>query len=186
MKIVFVRHGEPDYNDVKQRGFIGHGRDLAHLTKLGKAQARIAAENPILDGIELVVSSPYTRALQTAAIISKYRNVEIEVELDLHEWLPDLTYSFSDYDSVDKALKLCISSKGICPKDSPIKYEELSNVFDRAKKCLEKYTSYKKIAVVTHGMLICQFAFSKEFQYCGVSEIEFGKNSKWCGWIDTL
>jgi broad specificity phosphatase PhoE len=186
MKIVFVRHGEPDYNDVTQRGFIGHGRDLAHLTKLGKAQAQTAAENSILDGIELIVSSPYTRALQTAAIISKYRNVEIEVELDLHEWLSDLTYSYSAYDSVDRAFKLCIANKGICPKDSPIKYEELSSVFDRAKKCLEKYTSYKKIAVVTHGILMWQFTFSKEYPYCGMSEIEFDKNFEWSGWIETI
>jgi broad specificity phosphatase PhoE len=178
MKIVFVRHGEPDYNDVTQRRFIGHGRDLAHLTKLGKAQAQTAAENSILGGIELIVSSPYTRALQTAAIISKYRNVEIEVELDLHEWLPDLTYSYSAYDSVDRAFKLCIANKGICLKDSPFKYEELSSVFDRAKKCLEKYTSYKKIAVVTHGMLMWQFTFSKEYPYCDMSEIKFDKNLK--------
>ena len=175
MKIVFVRHGEPDYNHVTQRGFIGHGCDLAHLTESGKAQAQIAAENPMLDGIELIVSSPYTRALQTAAIISRYRNVEIEVELDLHEWLPDLTYSFSTYAAVDKAFKLCIANKGICPEESSIKYEELSSVFDRAKKCLEKYTSYKKIAVVAHGMLMCQFAF-KEYPYCGMSEVEFDKN----------
>ena len=184
MKIVFVRHGEPDYNDVIQRGFIGHGQDLAHLTKSGEEQAQTAAENSMLDGIELIVSSPYTRALQTAAIISKYRNVKIQVELDLHEWLPDLTYSLFDNESFKRAMKECIANKGICPEDSTIKYEELSSVFDRAKKCLEKYTSYKKIAVVAHGMLMCQFAFLKEYPYCGMAEIEFDKNFEWGGWID--
>lgn len=185
MKIILIRHGEPDYNDIIKRGFIGHGNDLAHLTEAGKAKAQIAAQNPMLDGIELIVSSPYTRALQTAAIISKYRNIEIEVELDLHEWLPDLTYSFSGYDSVERAFKLCVTNKGFCPKDSSIKYEELSRVFDRAKKCLEKYTSYNKIAVVAHGMLMSQFALL-EYPYCGMTEIEFDESLEWSGWIDTI
>ena len=29
MHLVLVRHGEPDYSFVTERGFIGHGRDLA-------------------------------------------------------------------------------------------------------------------------------------------------------------
>ena len=43
--------------------------------------------------------------MQTAAIISKYRNIDVEVELDLHEWFPDLTYPFSGYDFADKSIK---------------------------------------------------------------------------------
>lgn len=184
MNIVFIRHGEPDYRDVTRSGFIGHGRDLAHLTKKGKDQAQKAAENPILDGIELIVSSPYTRALQTAAIISKYRNVDIEVELDLHEWLPDLTHSYSTSDFVDESYVLCLSNKGTCPKDSPIQYEELSSIFQRAKKCLEKYTSYKKIAVVTHYMVMCQFAYPDDYHHCDMAEVAFDDHFEWRGWVD--
>lgn len=40
------------------------------------------------------VSSPYTRALQTAAIISQKTNIDITVEMDLHEWMPDLTFQY--------------------------------------------------------------------------------------------
>ncbi|HBN84589.1 MAG TPA: histidine phosphatase family protein [Clostridiales bacterium] len=186
MKIVFIRHGEPDYTDVTQKGFIGHGRDLAHLTKVGKVQAQIAAGNPLLDRVELIVSLPYTRAFQTAAIISKHRNVDIEVELDLHEWLPDLTFSFCNYDYVNQSVNLCIVNKGLCPKDSSIQYEELSSVFYRAKKCLEKYCSYKKIAVVAHGMLMCQFAIPQEYPYCSMAEVDFDKTFEWRGWIDPV
>ena len=39
MQILFIRHGEPDYSHVTERGFIGHGQDMALLTELGKEQA---------------------------------------------------------------------------------------------------------------------------------------------------
>ena len=73
MKIVFIRHGEPDKAEVDKRGFIGQGRDLAPLTELGIRQAEEVSANPLLNGGQVIVASPYTRALQTAAIISKIR-----------------------------------------------------------------------------------------------------------------
>lgn len=184
MKVVLVRHGEPDYSGVRARKFIGHGNDLASLTSQGKEQAQNAAENPALDGVELIVSSPYTRALQTAAIISRHRNIPIEVELDLHEWLPDLQHTFSTEEFVKEAARLLDLNKGTCPADSPIKYEELSNIFDRASKVLNRYTGYDKIAVVAHGMLLLQFSPLRSIGYCGISEIEYDKDFKWCGWVE--
>ena len=182
MQIVLIRHGEPDYTAVTQKGFIGHGRDLAHLTEDGKAQAEEAAKDPRLDGIELIVASPYTRALQTAAIISRRRNIPIEIELDLHEWLPDLTYTYPTDDLVVQAGQLMRGNKGICPTDSPIKFEELSAVFKRANACLQKYLGHKKIAVVCHAVVIRQFFFVKDIPFCGIFEIDFDEKFEWIGW----
>ena len=54
MRIVFVRHGEPDYrNDC--------------LTETGKIQARQAAVRLREEGIEQIFSSPLGRAQETAA-----------------------------------------------------------------------------------------------------------------------
>jgi broad specificity phosphatase PhoE len=80
-KLVLIRHGEPDYSYVTERGFKGHGRDLGQLTASGIEQAKLAAKDSRLDGAELIVASPYTRALQTAAIISKERNLDISISL---------------------------------------------------------------------------------------------------------
>jgi len=182
MRVLLIRHGEPDYSAVTKRGFIGHGRDLGHLTENGKAQALEAAADPRLDGVELIVSSAYTRALQTAAIISRYRDIPIEVELDLHEWLPDLTYTYPTDELVVQAGKLLTANKGVCPPDSPIKYEEASTIFDRANACLRKYLGHKKIAVVAHGILIRQFAFADVIPFCNISEIEFDEGFEWVGW----
>ena len=182
MRVVLIRHGEPDYADVTRKGFIGHGRDLAHLTDDGKAQADKAAKDPRMDDIELIVASPYTRALQTAAIISRHRNIPIEIELDLHERLPDLTYTYPTDELVKQSGILMLANKGVRPADAEIQYEELSAVFDRAKACLLKYLGHKKIAVVTHGGVIRQFAFAKEIPFCNISEIEFDEQFEWGGW----
>jgi broad specificity phosphatase PhoE len=184
MKILLIRHGEPDYTEVGIRKYMGHGLDLAHLNANGKEQAQKAAEDPRLDGIEIIVSSPYTRALHTAAIISRYRNVEIEIELGLHEWLPDLTYTYTSDDFVIQAGKMISRNKGICPSDSPIKYEELTSVFERANSSLKKYLIYKKIAVVAHGVLIRQFSYAEKIPYCSIMEIEYDENYKWVGFVE--
>ena len=54
MRIIFVRHGEPDY---------------AHdcLTEMGRLQAVDAAERLRNEGIEEIFSSPQGRAAETAA-----------------------------------------------------------------------------------------------------------------------
>lgn len=39
MKIVFIRHGEPDKTGVDERGFVGQGRDMVPLSELGIQQA---------------------------------------------------------------------------------------------------------------------------------------------------
>ena len=92
MEIVFIRHGEPDKNIIDSRGFVGMGRDMAPLTEKGIRQAEEVALNSNLENAQVILSSPYTRALQTAAIISRRTGLEIKVEVDLHEFIPDKTF----------------------------------------------------------------------------------------------
>ena len=183
-KVIFVRHGEPDYSKVSERKYIGHGRDLAELTSLGKEQARKAARDRLLDGAELIVSSPYTRALQTAAIISKERNLGIEIELDLHEWMPDLTFTFDSDEYAINVGRECEACKGVCPKDMERKWENLEDVFTRANNSLKKYLKYNKIIVVSHGIVMRQFKFQRQISYCGILEVEYDKDFQWCGFIE--
>lgn len=175
-KIVFVRHSEPDYSFVEEKGFIGHGMDLAQLTENGLLIAERASQDSRLDNADLIVSSPYTRALQTAAIISKNRQLDIKIELDLHEWLPDLSFQYSSKEQASRLNRLCIENKGICPKDSELKFENLEDVFLRAKKALLKYSNLKKIIVVTHGIVIRRFSFEPDIPFCGISEIDFDES----------
>ena len=118
-----------------------------------------------MDNSEIIVSSPYTRALQTAAIISKNRQLNIKVELDLHEWMPDLSFQYSSHKEASKARELCFKYKGVRPDDAEIMFENLDDVFNRAKKALLRYSEYKKIIVVTHGLVIRRFAFTPDIPF---------------------
>ena len=47
MKIIFVRHGEPDYRELEERAYSGFGMDLAPLSKKGVKQAQELCQNPL-------------------------------------------------------------------------------------------------------------------------------------------
>ena len=185
-KLILVRHGEPDYSFVTERQFKGHGIDLAQLTQKGIEQAKTVARNNRLQGASLIVSSPYTRALQTAAIISKERSLDISIEVDIHEWLPDLTFNYMSEEEVKDASRECSACKGNYTNDDTKKWEKLSVVASRSFKGLEKYLIYDKIIIVTHGIVIRQFKYQNDVPYCGIVEVDFHKDFKWCGWVETI
>ena len=67
MRIILIRHGEPDYE-----------KDC--LTAVGHEQATIAAQRLLKEGIEEIYSSPLGRARQTAEYFSKasgIKNIQI-------------------------------------------------------------------------------------------------------------
>lgn len=185
MKIVFIRHGEPDFSKVDSRGFIGLGRDLAALTKNGINQAEAASKNPLLDDAEIIVSSPYTRALQTAAIISKNTGLEIAVETDLHEQIFDKSFMVKGSEE-SKALYLdFIKYFGEAPNGSHPKWETISEITSRIKPVADKYyeSGFKKIIVVSHGGIIRRFTGKWKIDYCDTEEIEYNKDYNFFGWI---
>lgn len=183
-KIVLVRHGEPDYSHVTERGFKGHGRDLAQLTPAGMQQAKIAAMDERVKGATLIVSSPYTRALQTAAILSKELSLDISIEVDMHEWLPDLTFNYISDEEVKVASRECSSCKGNYAEYDRKNWEKLGSVADRSFRAMKKYLVYDKVIVVTHGIVMRQFEYHLQIPYCGIIEVDFHEDFKWSGWVE--
>lgn len=107
--------------------------------------------------------------------------LDIKIEVDLHEWMPDLSFQYSSKEESLKSSELCTKHKGVCPNDSEIQFENLMNVFNRAKSALLRYREYKKIIVVTHVIVIRQFSCSPEIPFCGISEIDFDESFSWAG-----
>lgn len=182
-KFIFVRHGEPDYTRVTELGFKGHGRDLAQLSDEGREQAQKAAKEELLKGADVIVSSPYTRALQTASILSKELDLEIDVVADLHEWLPDLTFNYDSAEFVGKAAKAMSQHKGECPEEYLPPYETLKSVFERVKEALKPYLGYDKVIVVCHGVVMRQFQYHENLAYCGMFEVDMDEHFEWCGYV---
>ncbi len=185
MKLILIRHGEPTYDDVTERHYPGFGRDLAKLTPLGREQAEAVACDRRLDGAQLILSSPYTRALQTAAVISRRTSLPIEVETGLHEWLPDTTFRYLDVEQVQRASEERIRCLGKHTGACRYQWEEPEHVAERAYRCLRKYLQYDKVIVVTHYVVMSQFRFDKNLGFCGILEIDFDENFQWPGFTDT-
>lgn len=165
-QFIMIRHGEPTYEIVQSRGFKGLGHDLGQLTLQGREQAYLRALDNELKDAELIISSPYTRALETAAIISRITGIPLQVENDLHEWLIDTTmvYEIDDY---RKASDEFWQSKGIRSKDTLYPWESIDSVKNRVDKVLEKYLDYKKVIVVCHGIVINSQTFlGDNLGYC--------------------
>lgn len=152
-EFLLIRHGEPDYTEIDKRKYKGFGNDLAPLTENGIEQVISAAKDPILSNAELIITSPYTRTMHTASILSKELNIDFKVELDLMEWIPDKTYSYDDYAQVVKWREIFDSNDGkhVNPSD---KWEEKVEIFNRVQNVLKKYDNYSKVIVVTHGIVI--------------------------------
>lgn len=75
--ILWVRHGQSTWNVLDRL----QGHELSPpLTELGREQARQAADELAGRGVVRLLSSPATRALETAQIIGEHLGLEVEVE----------------------------------------------------------------------------------------------------------
>ena len=171
MRLILVRHAQPDYNICRKRGFIGLGINLAPLTDEGCKQADIMSKNAIFHDADAVVSSPYTRAIQTASYISIEHGLPLKVEVDLQEWIPDLTYKNSIDDEIELSNEF-LKNGGHWP-NSPQKWEPLDQFSNRITQTLDKYISYNKIVAVCHGAIIYHLTNICSVPYCGIIEIDY-------------
>ncbi|MGF0034687.1 histidine phosphatase family protein [Bariatricus sp. SGI.154] len=150
----FVRHGEPDYSERNTKIYRDFGVNLAPLTESGIWKAKETAKDIRLQNADVIVSSPYTRALQTAAILSKELRVEIRVETDLHEWLANKDYIYESDETANQSYQEYSRNSGAYPQGEEQIWESSAMMKERAFNALEKYRTYDKVIVVCHGMLI--------------------------------
>lgn len=185
MKIVFIRHGEPDKAEVDQRGFIGQGRDMAPLSDVGIQQAEAVSQHPLLSDCQLIISSPYTRALQTAAIISKNTGLDIKIEVALHEFIPDKTFQVKGEEENKILHKDFMRCLGEYPDGETRKWETITEIIARTKPVLDKYVDlgYERIIVVAHGGVIRRYTGIGLIGHCEACEIEYSKDFVCHGWV---
>ena len=168
MKIIFVRHGEPDYRELEERSYIGFGMDLAPLSGKGRRQAQELCQNPLLGSADILVSSAVTRALETAFYVSCATGLPLRVEPLLHEWQ---VYE-SGIENFEKARTLFLENKGELLPNSPIQYETAAEMKSRFLESMAKYREHQTVVVIAHRMLIRQFVPSEKIDFCQVIECE--------------
>ena len=81
MKIYLIRHGQTT-GDIE--GLYG-GIYNDHLSAKGRLQAEEMAKKLVGKGIEIIYSSPYNRAKDTAEILAKKLNIPVRIVDDLRE-----------------------------------------------------------------------------------------------------
>ena len=168
MKVIFVRHGEPDYSLLEEAGYTGFGLALAPLSVAGRRMATEAAANPLLEQAEILISSSVTRALETASYLIRDRQLPLFVEPLLHEWQVYET----GRENFEKARSLFLENNGALLSSSPIQYETAEQMKSRFVECMAKYRDYQTVVVVAHRMLIRQFVPDKQIDFCQFVECE--------------
>ena len=171
-QFILVRHGEPEWSLNEKYKFRGHGRDLPYLTEKGRLQAKEAASDPRLQNIDLIVSSPYTRALQTAAILSKELQKDIRVEYGLMDWQPDSSYTYDDQQWMLSQWDEYFKYEGKHPEGEKRLWETREAMLSRIHSALDKYTGYSRVAVVTHGEVIRLMTQGEDNSHCSIHVVE--------------
>lgn len=154
MKIYFVRHGKTNYSQRNKKIYQGFGVNLSPLSELGIEQIKATAKDQRLQGADIILSSPYTRALQTAAILSKELKVDIAVETDLHEWMANKNYIYDNDITAEKSYMEYELCKGKYPFGIDKRWEDNEAIRKRVLPVLEKYKNYDKVIAACHGMMI--------------------------------
>ena len=168
MKIIFVRHGEPDYHELEEHSYTGFGIDLAPLSEKGRQQVQELSKDPFLSSAEIIVSSAVTRALETASYVACATGLPLRVEPLLHEWQ---VYE-SGIDRFEEARRLFLENNGELLPNSPIQYETAEEMRSRFLESMRKHRDYQTVVVVTHRMLMRQFVPNEKIDFCQVIECE--------------
>ncbi len=149
-----IRHGEADYENNGKTIYKGIAINFAPLTANGIEQLKIAANDYRLKDANIILSSPYTRALQSAAILSKELQIDIIVEPNIYEWLEDINCKEISPKEGNSRIIEFNKRNGDYPKGDERLWEDNDSLKNRLFSTLKKYIKYKKVIVVCHGMLI--------------------------------
>ena len=188
MKLYLVRHGEPSYSNCTQRGLKGQGRDLAALNEEGIQQILdITLPRIANHSAQIILSSPYTRSLQTAAIIASKTGLITKVVHDLHEWIPDMTFNYATYKELKSLYHDFYKHRGILPDNpdvlSSILWEDLLTFRARVNNALATYEcAYESAIVVAHGMVI-QSLTGQHIGYSEVIEMNYSPDMLFPEWV---
>jgi len=144
MDILVARHGQTEWNLLKKV----QGKADIDLNETGKNQAFLTAKNLEHEKIDLIISSPLKRALHTAQIINRERNIPIIIDERIAE------RNFGEFEGKSTS---DFNYEEFWSYKVNKKYNEAENIkdfFDRTYKFLDEIKETyrnKKILIVTHG-----------------------------------
>lgn len=166
----FIRHGEQDWDIVEKYNLKGQAIDLIPLTENGIKQARQVAMDAKIGKADIIICSPYTRALQTASIISKETGINLHVEFDLREWQSDLTFDYSSKAQLMELWHDYMIHNGAYPQGKVKPWETKENLKKRFNSVLERYLNYLNVIVVAHAEIFASLIQIDKISHCSILE----------------
>lgn len=145
-----IRHAEPEWRSSDSVPTGGLRREFCPLSIKGVRQAKELIGDARLQGAQVIVSSPYTRALHTAAILSRGLNLPLEVEFDLYEWVPDYAAA-ALHDAAAEPFSPC---RRRAPQRENMRDELVSEVAERTVSVLRRFSAHSEVIVLCHGGVI--------------------------------
>lgn len=163
MKVYLIRHAQSEENvlSLRQKTTIETFNEMLNdtartpLTRWGQFQAQVMVGH--LDGatIEHIYTSPFDRAVQTAAAIGREFNLTPQIVNDLHEILPHQLQDLNHKKNQESLGRLLLRS--YMEIMSPLgKGEKLPACLVRARRVWKYVTRgpYAEVAVVSHYGLL--------------------------------
>ncbi len=143
MNIYFARHGQTQWNKDNRVC----GRTDLPLTEKGKEQAQKLAENLATEKIDIIISSPLQRAIQTSEIVAKHFGCNIIIDERLIE------QNYGIYEGVDRKNKDFLNNK----RNFAYKYPDGESmmqvavrVYPLIEELKERYAG-KNVLLICHG-----------------------------------
>ena len=162
----FIRHGEPDYESIGEWSKVPFGREFAGLTENGVSQIYDAIFELRKFSPQIVITSPYTRSMQGAAMISRALDIPLFVERDLHEWDSDKTHKVSDSEVLTGLCNDFDLCGGVYSDGVEKQWESRPMVEERVLKVLEKYLNYETVVVCGHAIMMQSVTgINRPFEY---------------------
>ena len=141
-EICFVRHGQTDANVAMANGGELAGEDDAPLNDTGKRQVKETAQNLKSETFDVILTSPYKRAVETAEIINKELHLPVVVLDELCE---------RDGGGIDeKTWHEAFNFDSQVPFNGESVTEFFERVYGVIEKIKQDYAG-KKALVVSHG-----------------------------------
>jgi broad specificity phosphatase PhoE len=156
MKVYFVRHGVSTLTESK------HQTPETPLSDVGIKQTIAIANRFTNIPIEVILTSSYTRALQTAQEIEKITSVSlVESDLLVERKMPSQFYGKPVHDPEIVPIHNTIRENFYNQDWHYADEENFIDLFSRAKKALSYIVSQQKehVAVVTHGYFLTVMIF---------------------------
>ena len=150
-----IRHGEPIWDlaagENRKGAEAGWAAHIVLLTGNGISQIENASKTLSAEDPELIISSPMSRSLQSAAILSRMLDLPLRVEFDLHEWICGWCETI---ELVGETVAEMQKLGGEWPLGETRDWEPMSSVRERVNRVLGQYRSFHRVVVVCHEIVI--------------------------------